>query len=710
MKRLLCLVSLLFILLVTLSAQEDTWHVYRPGFSARDICSHDGDVWVASSAGIMRWNPTTNQRIQYDESNTPYPYSWFNCLCFASNGVLWAGGNSGVMSFDGSSWQLFNTANSDLVNNGVYKIVADTHGGVWMGTDRGVSYYRQGVWNSYDSNNSTLPGTYDFYDLALAPAQGLWVATSSGAHYYNGDTWAAYTAQNSTLPNDRVQSISFEGNGDGWFGFYTGVAKYSGGVWQFYSSLDGVAISDVKGSYADPLHRVWLWNQSTLWLCAEDEILHYPAQTFGSNYMYITRMEMDDQQLLWMGFSFQSSPLSLMSFDGTDVNSYPVSELPLASPYIQEIFRGFDDKIWIADSEEKEIGGYLSIGEEGIEVFGKFNTAMPCWHVWALAQDSQLNLWVGTCIGLLKTGPSGSQVFNGIDHGIGGGYMETICPVGDGVWIGNSQGVSRYADGVWTPITNAEAGLNLAYTKVIKADSEGKIWIGCSAGVCCYANSQFTAYPQITYAQDFAFGEDAEVWVARGELSRFHNGEWTHFNASNSGLLQNHAACVAIDQNQVLWVGMGYPSISLYSFDGTNWTHFNAQNSPLTGGIRTIFVDEDNNKWIGGKYLCLYNEAGLPVSNAEQLLPAPISSVNYPNPFKESTTIRYEKRTDGPLQINIYNLKGQKVWTQTGLPAAKGEFLWDGKDQYGQNCATGVYLIQMKDREGSRIHKALKLK
>ncbi|MCB5261270.1 MAG: hypothetical protein M0Q16_08180, partial [Candidatus Cloacimonetes bacterium] len=182
MKRLLCLVSLLFILLVTLSAQEDTWHVYRPGFSARDICSHDGDVWVASSAGIMRWNPTTNQRIQYDESNTPYPYSWFNCLCFASNGVLWAGGNSGVMSFDGSSWQLFNTANSDLVNNGVYKIVADTHGGVWMGTDRGVSYYRQGVWNSYDSNNSTLPGTYDFYDLALAPAQGLWVATSSGAH------------------------------------------------------------------------------------------------------------------------------------------------------------------------------------------------------------------------------------------------------------------------------------------------------------------------------------------------------------------------------------------------------------------------------------------------------------------------------------------------------------------------------------------------
>ncbi|MCB5261806.1 MAG: T9SS type A sorting domain-containing protein [Candidatus Cloacimonetes bacterium] len=117
-------------------------------------------------------------------------------------------------------------------------------------------------------------------------------------------------------------------------------------------------------------------------------------------------------------------------------------------------------------------------------------------------------------------------------------------------------------------------------------------------------------------------------------------------------------------------------------------------------------------KWIGGEYLYLYNEEGLPVCNAEELIPEAMSTMNYPNPFKESTAIRFEKTTDGPLQINIYNLKGQKLRTYSiaALPKGEREIVWDGKDNRGQNCASGLYLIQIQDREGSRIHKAVKLK
>ena len=708
--KLLCLSSVMMLFAAFLSAQENTWHVYRPGYRARDISCHNGDVWVASSAGIMHWNPTSDLRIQYDEYNTPYPDRSIACLCFGPDGALWAGGNHGLMRFEAGIWQLFNTGNSGLVNNSIRKIVADPYGGVWIGTDQGVSHYRQRVWTTFNSTNSTLPSSYDFQDLTLDPIQGVWIATTDAVHYYNTEAWTMYTSQNSTLPNYQVKSIAFEANGDGWFGLSSGVAKYTGGVWQRITSLAGLSIDEVKGSHTDPWGRVWMWSQDKLWLCDEGSSVSYPYQTFGTHYMNFTGMVMDEEQAMWLTFFDQHDPASLLRFDGTDYSRHPVSELPLASRNVQAIFRGFDDKLWIAASEEKENGGYFSIGEDGIQNFGKFNTDMPCYHVWALAQDRQLNVWVGTCIGLLKTGPSGSQVFH-YEAGIGGGYLETICPVEDGVWIGNNQGVSRYTDGIWTPITTAEAGLNLAYTKVIKADNLGRIWIGSSAGVCCYADAQFTAYPQITGAKDFAFGENGEVWVARGELSRFQDDEWTHFNAGNSGFLENHVNCVAIDQNQVLWVGMGYSSsVSLYRFDGTNWTGFNSQNSPLTKGIKTIFVDEDNTKWIGSNYLYVFNEDGLPVSNIEELAPQAVSCVNYPNPFRESTTIRFEKRTQGPLHINIYNLKGQKVWSHTGIHSAKGEIQWDGKDKHGQNCATGLYLIQLQDKEGSRIHKALKLK
>jgi ligand-binding sensor domain-containing protein len=392
------------------------------------------------------------------------------------------------------------------------------------------------------------------------------------------------------------------------------------------------------------------------------------------------------------------------------LSRHPISELPLASPYIQAVFSGFDGKIWIASSQDKELGGYLSIGEDGIHAYGKYNTDMPCYHVWALAQDSQLNMWVGTCIGLLKTGPSGSEIYNSPSTGLSG-YTKTICPVGDGVWIGTQYGVSRYADGVWSVLSPGEAGLNLAWTEMIKTDSQGRVWIACSAGVCCYANGEFTAYPEASAAKDLAFGEEGDLWVARGQISHLRDGQWQHYNASNSGLTANLVRSVAIDHHQMLWAGTSQNDGKLYCFDGMNWNNFNAQNSPLSSeAIKTIYVDEDNNKWIGAKSLYLYNEAGLQVSNPEEIVNPVYSCVNYPNPFAESTTIRYEKRTASPLSIRIYNVKGQLVWSESGIPSSKGEIHWDGKDKHGRNCATGLYLIQLHDQDGSSIHKALKLR
>ena len=122
---------------------------------------------------------------------------------------------------------------------------------------------------------------------------------------------------------------------------------------------------------------------------------------------------MDEEQAMWLTFFDQHDPASLLRFDGTDYSRHPVSELPLASRNVQAIFRGFDDKLWIAASEEKENGGYFSIGEDGIQNFGKFNTDMPCYHVWALAQDRQLNVWVATGVLRPVQDQEWTQVFDG---------------------------------------------------------------------------------------------------------------------------------------------------------------------------------------------------------------------------------------------------------------------------------------------------------
>ena len=86
---------------------------------------------------------------------------------------------------------------------------------------------------------------------------------------------------------------------------------------------------------------------------------------------------------------------------------------------------------------------------------------------------------------------------------------------------------------------------------------------------------------------------------------------------------------------------------------------------------------------------------------------------NYPNPFKagsEETRIAYFMTEDAPVNIKIYDLMGNLVWTRdisAGEPGATGtepgtwcEVNWNGRNDKGQVVRNGVYLCRIQ--AGSR--------
>ena len=81
----------------------------------------------------------------------------------------------------------------------------------------------------------------------------------------------------------------------------------------------------------------------------------------------------------------------------------------------------------------------------------------------------------------------------------------------------------------------------------------------------------------------------------------------------------------------------------------------------------------------------------------------------FPNPFNQSTRIRYELPVAGPAELAVYNLLGQKVrllvsgWQQTG----GREVLWDGRDSAGQPVSSGLYLYIMRAGDFRAAQKAL---
>ena len=75
-----------------------------------------------------------------------------------------------------------------------------------------------------------------------------------------------------------------------------------------------------------------------------------------------------------------------------------------------------------------------------------------------------------------------------------------------------------------------------------------------------------------------------------------------------------------------------------------------------------------------------------------------VLSQNYPNPFNPTTTIGYSTPRDGEIQIEIYNLMGQKVRTLFNgiLQAGSHKVEWDGCDDSGKTLSSGVYLITLR--------------
>ena len=85
---------------------------------------------------------------------------------------------------------------------------------------------------------------------------------------------------------------------------------------------------------------------------------------------------------------------------------------------------------------------------------------------------------------------------------------------------------------------------------------------------------------------------------------------------------------------------------------------------------------------------------------------------NFPNPFNAFTQIRYHLSKDGQVELAVYNLLGKKVKVLVNDRQSKGEkiIFWDGKDDSGEDVASGVYFYQIFTQNESDFGKMTFLK
>lgn len=85
---------------------------------------------------------------------------------------------------------------------------------------------------------------------------------------------------------------------------------------------------------------------------------------------------------------------------------------------------------------------------------------------------------------------------------------------------------------------------------------------------------------------------------------------------------------------------------------------------------------------------------------------------NYPNPFNAQTTISFSLASPGNIKLEIYDIAGRLVNTliDSKLSAGNHQVIWDGRNNYDDNTASGVYFYKLTTAEKSSTYRMVLLK
>jgi len=85
---------------------------------------------------------------------------------------------------------------------------------------------------------------------------------------------------------------------------------------------------------------------------------------------------------------------------------------------------------------------------------------------------------------------------------------------------------------------------------------------------------------------------------------------------------------------------------------------------------------------------------------------------NYPNPFNPTTKIEFILSKSGQVRIDIFNILGEKVKTlmDQHLKAGRQLVEWDGKDESGEEVASGVYFYRLQTQDFTETKKMVLMK
>jgi hypothetical protein len=166
-------------------------------------------------------------------------------------------------------------------------------------------------------------------------------------------------------------------------------------------------------------------------------------------------------------------------------------------------------------------------------------------------------------------------------------------------------GLVKYDNSTWTLYNKTSSpGFPSNWVTCLAKDNSGNIWIGCDSGLVKFDGTAFTTYnvglPVKLINCVEAVGNQVYVGTNMG-LSRFDGTTFTNYNVAGGTLPGNAVKSIKAETANIIWIGCNGNNLTKFTINASfTTTNYNDYATP--GGFYCIYIDSQNDKWLGTDY------------------------------------------------------------------------------------------------------------
>jgi signal transduction histidine kinase/ligand-binding sensor domain-containing protein len=465
---------------------------------------------LAGSVVALGSSPTTDDYIRTNFTvEDGLPDNVVNAILQTGNGLLWVGTESGLASFDGREFIPIDLHVAGAPPQGsVGSLVEASNGDLWAGTHAGVVLIPRSALDQFDSAQLTYyqlsAGTSDEVESLYQTHDGvIWAGTNHGLYRQESGKFVSVI---SALSVNRIAESL-----DGHLLLITGRGFVE---WDGHRIIEHPGLAASLGVHDDQIFNVFQDRTGTMWYCTEAGIVRRGRHPLAQLHPYQVsrtaafRTYEDPQGSVWV-----VSGIGLYRAIGDDL------ETPARDIRARSFYAGKDGELWVGTNgnglirlKRRVVRMYTSDdglpndtpmavlsshdgkvwvgGNCGLSVFegerfkiyrerdGLLNSC-----VWALAEDQNRDLWIGTYGGGLFRFRDGHFREYSLEQGLVSKVVLQIAVGHDGsLWIATPDGVSHMQNQHFQNYTVAE-GLSNNQVFSIYQDRSGGVWADTQGGI-----------------------------------------------------------------------------------------------------------------------------------------------------------------------------------------------------------------------------------